>query len=371
MSQVDEHWMRMALDLAARARGRTSPNPMVGAVIVKDGQLLGSGYHRQAGTPHAEVLALQEAGAASCGADMYVTLEPCAHYGRTPPCSEALVAAGIRRVVVAMVDPNPLTSGRGLARLRQAGVDVELGLLEKEARQLNAPFVTYISKKRPYVLWKMATTLDGKTATRTGASKWITCPEARALVHKRRQQLDAVMVGIGTVLADNPLLTARPEGQAPEQIRQPWRIIVDSRLRIPFDARCITPDLPGRTIVATTEDAPPAKVEQLQKRGVDVWMAPAQEGRVNVATLLGDLAQLEITSLLLEGGATLAGAFFDQRLIDACLVFVAPMLFGGAEATPVLGGLGVPDPSQAPRIGDPHWQPAGTDLVVEGALQWP
>jgi diaminohydroxyphosphoribosylaminopyrimidine deaminase/5-amino-6-(5-phosphoribosylamino)uracil reductase len=371
MNQVDEHWMRIALDLAAKARGCTSPNPLVGAVIVKDGQLLGSGYHMRAGSPHAEVVALQQAGAAARGADMYVTLEPCAHYGRTPPCSEALVAAGIGRVVAAMVDPNPLTAGKGLARLRQAGVDVELGLLEEEARKLNAPFITYVTKMRPHVLWKVASTLDGKTATRTGASKWITCRQARALVHELRQQLDAIMIGVGTILADDPLLTARPEGQEPTHVRQPLRIIADSRLRIPFHARCISPHTPGRTIVATTEDAPPAKAEQLRQRGVDVWVAPAREGRVDVAALLRDLAQLEITSLLLEGGSTLAGAFFDLQLIDTCLVFVAPVLFGGAGASTVLGGLGVADPSCAPRLDDPHWQQVGPDLLVEGALLWP
>ncbi|NLN20075.1 MAG: bifunctional diaminohydroxyphosphoribosylaminopyrimidine deaminase/5-amino-6-(5-phosphoribosylamino)uracil reductase RibD [Firmicutes bacterium] len=367
----DEHWMRQALDLAARARGRTSPNPLVGAVIVKDGRMVGSGYHQRAGGPHAEVLALEQAGAASQGADIYVTLEPCAHYGRTPPCTEALISAGIRRVVIAMIDPNPLTSGKGVARLRQDGVIVEEGLLEGEAQALNAPYITYMTKKRPYVLWKVAATLDGKSATRIGASKWISSPQARALVHQKRQEMDAIMVGVGTVLADDPLLTARPEGCDPAHIEQPVRIIVDSKLRIPLRARCIQPDNPGRTIVATTDDAPPVKAELLRQRGVDVWSGPACDGRVDVKALLSDLAQLEITSVLLEGGSTLAGTLFDLRLIDACMVFVAPVIFGGTEALPVLGGFGVDHPSSAPRLHGPKWLQVGPDLMVEGTLKWP
>ncbi|MGI6081814.1 MAG: bifunctional diaminohydroxyphosphoribosylaminopyrimidine deaminase/5-amino-6-(5-phosphoribosylamino)uracil reductase RibD [Limnochordia bacterium] len=367
----DEHWMRKALELAERARGRTSPNPIVGAVIVKDGRLVGAGYHQRAGGPHAEILALRQAGVDSQGADIYVTLEPCAHHGRTPPCSEALIAAGIRRTVVAMVDPNPLTTGKGIARLRQAGIIVEQGLFEKEALALNAPYITYMTKKRPYVLWKVASTLDGKSATRTGASKWISSPQARALVHQKRQELDAIMVGVGTLLVDDPLLTARPEGCDPACIDQPVRIIVDSKLRIPMRARCINPENPGRTIVATTDDAPPAKVELLRQRGVDVWSAPACNGRVDVKALLSDLAQLDITSVLLEGGSTLAGTLFDLRLIDACMVFVAPVIFGGTGAVVALGGLGVDDPSEAPRLHEPKWQQVGPDLMVEGTLQWP
>lgn len=370
MVPTDEYWMRRALELATQARGRTSPNPLVGAVVVKDGRLVGSGYHQQAGGPHAEVLALGEAGEAAAGADLYVTLEPCAHYGRTPPCTDTVLAAGVSRVVAAMIDPNPCVAGKGVDRLRQAGVHVEVGVLAAEAERLNRPYITYIREHRSHVLWKVAATLDGKSATHTGQSRWITGPEARSLVHKVRSEVDAIMVGIGTVLHDDPALTARPAGLDPSRVPQPLRLVVDSRLRLPLSARCIDPQAPGRAIVATTDLAPARKVRELQARGVDVWQGPPLNGRVDMPRLLHDLAELELVSLLLEGGATLAGELFDRQLIDACMCFIAPSLFGGASALPVLGGAGVADPARAPRLVDTTWRRVGDDFLIEGTILW-
>lgn len=371
MNVQDEHWMRIALDLAAKAVGQTSPNPLVGAVLVKDGQIVGTGYHRKAGGPHAEVYALQEAGEKAHGADLYVTLEPCSHVGRTPPCANAVIAAGVRRVVAAMVDPNPRVSGAGLERLRQAGIVVETGVLGEEAARLNAPFITYITLNRPYVLWKAAMSLDGKVATRTGASRWISSPASRQLVHQVRSHQDAIMVGSGTVLKDDPLLTARLPGQSAADLRQPVRIIIDSTLRVPLTARCLQPDTPGRAIVATTDAAPAYRLAEFQAHGVEVWQSVGVAGKVDLVQLLKDLAAMEITSILLEGGPTLASSMLDLHLIDACMLFVAPMLLGGATAPGVLGGLGVAAPADAPRLANATWREIGGDLLIKGQISWP
>jgi diaminohydroxyphosphoribosylaminopyrimidine deaminase/5-amino-6-(5-phosphoribosylamino)uracil reductase len=371
MQNQDEKWMRIALDLATKARGQTSPNPLVGAVVVADGVLVGSGFHPKAGAPHAEVYALEDAGVLAQGATMYVTLEPCSHFGRTPPCADAVINAGIRRVVVAMTDPNPRVSGRGAARLRYAGIDVEVGLLEEEAQRLNASYITYMTKQRPHVIWKAASTLDGKVATRTGESRWITGIKARELVHTVRSQTDAIMVGIGTVLQDDPQLTARSAGGDTTSLRQPLRIIVDSMLRIPLRARCLDPQLPGQTIVATTSAAPADKLDALRNSGVKVWQGTAQSGKVDMVGLLNDLATMQITSILLEGGPMLAGSMLDARLIDECMIFVAPKLFGGTEAPGLLGGLGVASPDQAAIISQLTWQTIGEDLLATGLLKWP
>ncbi|HHT27857.1 MAG TPA: bifunctional diaminohydroxyphosphoribosylaminopyrimidine deaminase/5-amino-6-(5-phosphoribosylamino)uracil reductase RibD [Firmicutes bacterium] len=371
MRKQDEKWMRLALELAAKGKGKTSPNPLVGAVVVKDGALIGSGFHPKAGEPHAEVFALHEAGAEAQGATLYVTLEPCAHFGRTPPCTNQVINAGIRRVAVAMIDPNPRVSGRGVERLQRAGIDVQVGLLEEDARQLNASYITYMTKQRPHVIWKAATTLDGKVATRTGASRWITGVAARELVHQVRSQTDAIMVGIGTVLQDDPELTARLQDGDATSLKQPMRIIVDSTLRIPLQARCLNPRLPGQAIVATTSAAPTDKLNALRNIGIKVWQGAPQRGKVDMVGLLRDLAAMQITSVLLEGGPTLAGSMLDARLIDECMIFIAPKLFGGEQAPHLLGGQGVALPKEAAEISHLKWRQIDTDLLVTGLLKWP
>lgn len=369
MIDQDKHWMRLALKLAEQARGQTSPNPLVGAVVVKQGQAVGTGFHETAGGPHAEVLALNEAGANACGADLYVTLEPCTHYGRTPPCTKAIIAAGIRRVVSATIDPDPRVRGKGVEQLRQAGVEVSTGICEAEAQRQNAIFITYMTKQRPHVIWKSAHTLDGHPATRTGASRWITGEKARNYAHNIRAEVDAIMVGAGTLRADNPELTARPKGKDPTSIRQPIRIIADTKLRIALDSRCLDPLLPGRVIIATSDLAPPRKVKELIARGIDVWQAPPVAGQVDIANFLADLAKLKVTSVLLEGGPTLAGSFFDLGLIDQCHIYMAPLLFGGATAPVALAGIGAENPSAGARIVQIRRRQLGPDLLIDGLVE--
>src|SRR6185369_12601402 len=260
---ADDYYMRLALRLAERAAGRTSPNPMVGAVLVRGGKVIATGYHRKAGGPHAEIAALRRAGIKARGATLYLTLEPCSHYGRTPPCVDAVIAAGVKEVVAGMTDPNPLVAGKGFRRLRQAGIRVRSGVLEKESRALNEAFNNFITRRLPFVLLKLAATLDGKIATATGSSRWVTGGEARRFVHDLRNRFDAVMVGVGTVLADDPQLTCRIRGG-----RNPVRIILDPRLRIPLKARVLNE--PGKTIVVAGESASREKQKALEKHGAEV-----------------------------------------------------------------------------------------------------
>lgn len=355
--------MRRALALARRAAGRTSPNPLVGAVVVRDGRVVGEGYHRKAGTPHAEVHALRAAGALAQGATLYVTLEPCDHHGRTPPCTEAILAAGIRRVVTATIDPNPLVAGRGLERLRRAGVEVVTGVLEDEARELNEAFFKYITAGRPLVTYKYAMTLDGKAAARTGASRWISGPAARRLVHRLRAQADAVLVGVGTILADDPELTVRDA-----RGRDPVRVVVDSLLRTPPTARVVAAAARSGapTWIATTPAAPAERRAALQAAGAEVLVLPARDGRVDLAALMAELGRREVTSVLLEGGPTLAAAALDAGLIDRVAAFVCPLLLGGAEAPGPVGGRGYATPDEAPRLEGVRLRRVGGDFLVTG-----
>ncbi len=363
----DEAFMRRALELAARARGKTSPNPLVGAVVVKDGAVVGEGYHRKAGEPHAEVHALEQAGSRARGATLYVNLEPCCHFGRTPPCTEAIIRAGIARVVAATLDPNPLVSGKGVARLREAGISVEVGVLEKEARRLNEVFFKYITTRLPFVTLKAALSLDGKIATAAGESKWITGEEARRFVHELRAQHDAVMVGIGTVLADDPSLTVR----LVETERQPRRIVVDSRLRIPLESQLVRTAREVPTIVAAVAGlAPPEKKDALAARGVAVWELPGDQGRVDLGALAAALGRAEVTSVLLEGGATLNAAALAAKLVDKLVFFFAPLLIGGRDAPGPVGGEGVPRLEEAVKVAELEWRQVGRDLLVMGYPVW-
>jgi diaminohydroxyphosphoribosylaminopyrimidine deaminase/5-amino-6-(5-phosphoribosylamino)uracil reductase len=337
--------MRRALDLAARGLGRTSPNPAVGAVVVTGGRVVGEGCHQRAGEPHAEPLALAQAGAAARGATLYVTLEPCCHQGRTPPCTDAILAAGIARVVYACGDIDPRCRGRGEATLREAGVEVTRGVLEDEARRLNEAYIRHKLTGRPFVTLKLACTLDGHTATCTGDSRWISGEASRERVHRLRDRSDAIMVGVGTVLTDDPQLTARlPEGEG----RHPLRVVVDALARTPADARVITG--PGSCLVAVTEAAPPADVARLREAGAEVADLPAAEGSgqpaVDLPALMDHLGARAVMSVLLEGGAALAGAMVRAGLVGKHIYFIAPRLLGGTGA-PVLAGPGVATMAEA------------------------
>jgi diaminohydroxyphosphoribosylaminopyrimidine deaminase/5-amino-6-(5-phosphoribosylamino)uracil reductase len=347
-----ETYMRRALVLAQQAAGRTSPNPMVGAVIVKDGRIVGEGYHRRAGEPHAEVEALRVAGEAARGATMYVTLEPCAHVGRTPPCTDAIIAAGIAEVYYAIADPNPLVSGKGHAQLAAAGIRVQCGVCEAEAFELNRPFFKHITTGRPFVTAKFAMSLDGKIATVIGQSRWISNAAARWRVHHLRNRTDAVLVGAGTVIADDPSLTTRLPDLSPDSIRHPLRIVADSRGRVPLSAKVFDPDLPGQTVVATTELIPADHRRALVERGVDVWLLPASDdGRVRLSALFDELGRRGMLSVLVEGGSELLGTCFRERLIDRVWVFMAPLIIGGQHAPGPVGGSGYALLSQAARLG--------------------
>lgn len=365
MTEINSVYMKLALKLAAQGAGWVSPNPMVGAVVVKDGRILGRGCHRQVGLPHAEVEALRDAGEEAYSADLYVTLEPCNHQGRTPPCTQAILAAGVRRVIIANRDPNPQVTGGGAEFLAAQGVDITMGMLESEARQLNKAWFHWTETGRPWVMAKAACSLDGKIATATGESQWLTGETARAFGHRLRHRMDAILVGIGTVLADNPQLTARlPRGRS----RDPIRIVLDSRLRLPLNSKLVKIDSLAPTWVATTNQAHPDTISALQERGVQIMVLPAEAGRVSLPALLQCLGERQVQSVLVEGGAETLGAFFDQRLVQQFHFFYAPKILGGMKAPGMVGGQGVI------HLGDAHIarnlsiRRLGVDLLVSGYL---
>jgi len=357
--------MQMALDLARQGEGRTRPNPPVGAVVVKDGRVVGRGFHPRAGEPHAEIFALRDAGEFARDADLFVTLEPCCHTGKTGPCTEAIIAAGIRRVHVGAIDPNPQVAGKGIARLRQAGILVEEGLLEQECRYLIAPFARHVLTGLPFVLFKGAMTLDGATATRCGDSQWVSSPESREQVHRLRDKVDAIMVGIGTVLEDNPRLTTR----LPEGGRNADRIVVDPRLRIPEDAAVLDGATGAKVVVATTSAAEPSKRSRLEARGVVVLeAAPDDHGLLPPGTLCQLLGQQGYQYIMLEGGARLAGSFWRERMIQRVRLYVAPKICGGDDGRPLLEGGGVERMSDACLLESVRVSTCGADMVVEAEV---
>jgi len=362
----DAAHMRRALALAARAIGRTRPNPPVGAVLVRDGVVVGEGHTAPAGGPHAEIAALAAAGEAARGATLYVTLEPCAHHGRTPPCVEAILGAGVAAVRAAATDPNP-DAGGGLAALAAAGLDVALGPCRAVAAALLAPFARHVGTGRPLVTAKYAMSLDGRIATRTGHARWITGPAARRRAHALRDASDAVLVGAGTVRADDPALTTRdvPADRPPNH---PLRVVLHGRGTLPLAARVFAPDLPGRTLLATA-GAPARHVAALERAGVEVLRLPADAaGRLDLDALLDALGAREVMSLLVEGGATVLGAFLDAGRVDRVVAFVAPRLIGGAAAPAAFGGRGIDRMSEARELVDVRVERAGADLVVTGSL---
>ncbi len=363
----DERFMRRAFDLARRALGDTSPNPVVGAVVVKRGRVVGEGYHRRAGLPHAEVEALQRAGRQAAGATLYVNLEPCNHVGRTPPCCDAVLAAGVARVVVAMRDPNPLVNGAGIRRLRQAGVTVDADVLRDDALRLNAPFVKSIRRGLPWVVAKIAQSLDGKIATRTGESRWITSEPARRFAHQLRRRADAVIVGINTVLRDDPLLTVRAVTARPGR---PIRVVVDSRLRTPLSSRCVR-DRSAATVIATTVNSA-AKRGRFERRGIEVLRFRPARGRVPLSQLLRELAErYGATSVLFEGGGELLAGAFAEQLIDEVAWCVAPIVIGGSRAPTAVAGEGIARLADAARIEQVTVRRLGPDTIIEGLVAYP
>ncbi|QDR80664.1 bifunctional diaminohydroxyphosphoribosylaminopyrimidine deaminase/5-amino-6-(5-phosphoribosylamino)uracil reductase RibD [Sporomusa termitida] len=360
---MDEYYMQQALTIAQYAQGRTSPNPLVGAVIVKDGRIVGQGWHRQAGTPHAEIHALAQAGDLAKGATVYVTLEPCSHHGRTGPCADALIQAGVRKVVAAMADPNPLVAGNGLNRLRAAGIEVVEGILSAEAARLNEVFIKWIVTGMPWAVLKTAMSLDGKIAAYTGHSQWITGAAARAYVHKLRDTHEGILVGIGTVLADNPELTAR----LPAAGRNPVRIIVDSMARTPLNAKVVT-DGQAQTIIAVGREAPADRVAALTSKGVEVLTLDQTPAGINLRQLFKILGERRITSILVEGGATINASVFTANLIDKVYCFIAPKIIGGRTAPTPVGGTGAPAVDQALMLEDLRTEAIGADILITGYL---
>jgi diaminohydroxyphosphoribosylaminopyrimidine deaminase/5-amino-6-(5-phosphoribosylamino)uracil reductase len=358
--------MQRALAVAEGGIGFVSPNPVVGCVIVKAGRIMGEGYHERYGGPHAEANALRVAGSEARGATLYVTLEPCCHTGKTPPCVDAVLQAGVGRVVMAMRDPNPKVAGGGLARLRAAGIDVTLGICEAEARRLNEPFLHYIQTQRPFVTLKCAVTLDGKIATRTGASRWITGAPAREHVHRMRHAADALLVGSGTALQDDPLLTTRLTGGGGVN---PLRIVVDSLLRLSLSSQLATVRPDCRTLVATSQRAPLDKQRQLENQGVEILRLPSYaDGRVNIEALLAALGTRGVADLLVEGGATLSATLLQRRLIDKVVVFIAPKIIGG-DGINVVAAFGVDTMADALQLYGMTSQSVGEDVMLEAYLK--
>jgi diaminohydroxyphosphoribosylaminopyrimidine deaminase/5-amino-6-(5-phosphoribosylamino)uracil reductase len=362
--------MRRALEIARRGIGRVEPNPAVGAVVVDDDlRLLGEGWHPVFGGPHAEIEALGQAQDKAQGATLYVTLEPCSHFGKTPPCADAVIAAGVRRVVVAMQDPFPQVAGRGIQKLRDAGLEVEVGLLADEARRLTAPFCKLVETGQPWVHAKWAMTLDGRIASRTGASKWISGEASRAVVHQLRGRMDAVVIGIGTALADAPLLTARPTGP-----RVATRIILDSRARLPVDSQLVKTVNQAPLLVVVGPDAPETQIAILRNHGVEVFQSAVAsttdpKGRPALPALLTELGRRRMTNILVEGGGEILGAFFDEGLVDEVHAFVAPKILGGKAAKSPLEGHGREAPLALADLDPVQIEILDTDVYIHGQVR--
>jgi diaminohydroxyphosphoribosylaminopyrimidine deaminase/5-amino-6-(5-phosphoribosylamino)uracil reductase len=360
----DERLMRRALALARLGLGKTSPNPVVGAVLVRNGRVVSEGGHKRAGGPHAEVFALRNVSAK--GATLYVTMEPCSTWGKTPPCSEAVIAAGVKRVVVAALDPNPKHNGRGLTVLRRAKIRVDTGLLSNEAAALNETFNKWVTTGMPLVIAKAAMSLDGKIATRSGDSKWITNEATRKEAHKLRAHVDAVMVGANTVIRDNPQLTIRHGVGG----RQPWRIVVDGRGRCPLNAKLFKDTYRQRTVVFTTSRSSARWRKQLSQLGVQVLVIKGGKGLLNLRTALRSLGKMDITSVLVEGGGELLGSFFDERLVDKVALFYAPIILGGRDAITAVEGNGSSTVKNSVRLLDCHWRRIGkNEMLLEARVE--
>ncbi len=365
-SRNDQSYMQMSLTLAARGRGRTAPNPMVGAVVVKNGLVVGRGYHVRAGEDHAEVVALREAGELATGATLYVSLEPCCHHGRTPPCTQAIIDAGVSRVVAAMTDPNPLVQGKGLEMLRAAGIRADAGCLEAQARRLNEFFVTFHELKRPFITIKWAMTLCGRTSHDSGNSRWISGVEAREQGHRLRALHDAVMVGIGTVLTDDPMLNVRLPGY---DGKQPHRIVIDGDLSLPTRARLLREREKGEVILFTTPFAKPAQIEYLENEGCRVIVIPSNRRIVDLDMVMVELHRMNVTSILVEGGRQIHTGLVSRGLADKVTAFLAPKILGGMQLRNPIEDLGVANMDTALTLREVKFQSYGPDICIEGYLR--
>lgn len=361
---MDEKWMRRALDLSMKAEGYVNPNPLVGAVIVKEGKVIGEGYHKKYGEPHAERNAFNSTDEDVAGATMYVTLEPCSHYGKNPPCADLIVEKKIGKVVVGILDPNPLVAGRGIKKLKDAGIEVKVGVLERECKKVNEVFLKYITTKEPFVLMKNAMSLDGKIATYLGESKWISNEKSRERVQMLRNKYAAIMVGINTVIKDNPELTCRLEGGV-----NPIRVIVDSKLRIPIESKIVQTSKNVKTIVATTSNCNKEKKAKLEKSGVEVILIEEREGKVDLKKLMKVLGQKEIDSILLEGGGELNFSALKAGIVDKVETYIAPKLIGGKEAKTPVEGKGIDNLSDAYQLENISTKIIDGDILIEGYVK--
>lgn len=362
---VDKKYMALALELAEKGRGKVEPNPMVGAVLVKNGEIVGKGYHQVFGGAHAEIYAINEGGTNCRGATLYVSMEPCAHYGKTAPCVDAIIKAGITKVVTAVIDPNPITSGKGIQQLKEAWIEVVVGVMEMQAKRLNVPFFKLMQKELPYITVKWAMSIDGKIATHTGESRWITSDESRKYAHKIRGQMDGVLVGINTVVRDDPLLTCRIEGG-----RNPKRIVVDSRALLPVNSRLLSTINEGEIIVAVNKNAQLSRIEKLVQLGCKIVQTEDINGRVDLHELFRRLGEMELTNILVEGGSRVITSVIEDRLADRVMVFVAPIIIGGEGAKSPVLGTGINKISEAAEIDEIEIKRFSNDIVIEGTLKY-
>ncbi len=362
---VKEQYMKAAIRLAKKGAGSVSPNPLVGAVLVKSNEIIGTGYHHFYGGPHAEINALKSAGVKAKDADLSINLEPCCHYGKTPPCTDSLIKEGIRRVFIGIKDPNPLVSGKGIKKFVAAGIPVEIGILEDECKKLNEAFIKYITQCIPFVILKIAATLDGKIATATGNSRWITGEPSRKIVHRLRSEVDAVLVGIGTILSDNPLLSSRLYKTG---INNPTRIVVDSTLRIPLNSKLLKTAHEVRTIIATLKDTSVEKAETIKKAGAEILYLPRCDNQVSLKALMRHLGAMGIASILIEGGSEISASALRGKLVDKILFFFAPKIIGGKNAYSMVGGNGIKKISDAITINNVQYRKIEEDLLIEGYI---
>ncbi|WP_408645644.1 bifunctional diaminohydroxyphosphoribosylaminopyrimidine deaminase/5-amino-6-(5-phosphoribosylamino)uracil reductase RibD [Tepidibacter formicigenes] len=366
MIYLNVNYMKSALELAKLGIGYVNPNPLVGAVIVKDGKIISEGYHQFYGGPHAEINAFKNTTEDVKGATMYVTLEPCSHYGKTPPCVQEIVKKGISKVVIAMKDPNPIVSGKGIKILKENKIEVIYGVLEEEAKKLNEIFIKYITEKVPFCILKTAMTLDGKIACYTGDSKWITNEFSRKYVHELRHRVSGIMVGIETVLMDNPQLTTRLEDK---KGNSPTRIVVDSKGRIPLDSNVLNKNLEGNTIIATTEIAHKNKIKSIKEMGLDVIVTPIKDNKVDLNYLMKELGKINIDSILLEGGSTLNYSALNEGIVDKVIFFIAPKILGGINAKTPVGGQGKEYVKDAFKLYDLEMSRFEDDFMIQGYIR--
>ena len=360
---MEKKWMKLALKIAKKGEGKVSPNPMVGAVITRDGQMIASGFHQYFGGPHAEVEAIKKAKDKVKGTTLYVTLEPCCHYGKTPPCTKKIIQSGIRRVVVATLDPNPLVSGKGVEELRTAGIDVDIGICEEEAKEVNEAYLKFIKKRIPFVIVKVAASLDGKIATHLGESKWITGSKSRDFAHRLRDKVDAILVGVNTVIKDNPSLLS------PSQ-KHYIRVILDSKLRISLEAQVLKDQDKADTFIFTTHKAEKQKIKELNNRGVKIVMVKDEEERVDISEVLKKLGGLEIMKLLVEGGGEVIASFFEKKFVDKLFLFFSPRIIGGRKTLSWVEGRGINFLKESPWVKIDSLRRIGEDFLFEGHVNY-